>query len=281
MELKVILKELESNTGRFPREALREAIAQRERIIPALLNLLRGAQNNIDSVANSESYIAHIYSMYLLAQFREPRAYPLIADFFSIPGEVTLDVTGDVVTEDLNRILASVSGGDTGRIELLVQDENVNGYVRGAALNGLLVLVARGAKTREEVMDYFQSLFHGGLERKWSHAWDSLVRCCCELYPKEVMEDIERAFTDDLIDEQFIGADWAPEILSLGQEKVLQRLTENKRYRYIEDVIQEMEWWACFDQPQKKPRKKVKVGRNDPCPCGSGKKYKRCCGSRL
>jgi SEC-C motif domain protein len=23
-----------------------------------------------------------------------------------------------------------------------------------------------------------------------------------------------------------------------------------------------------------------KVGRNDPCPCGSGKKYKRCCGAR-
>jgi len=21
-----------------------------------------------------------------------------------------------------------------------------------------------------------------------------------------------------------------------------------------------------------------KVGRNDPCPCGSGKKYKHCCG---
>lgn len=25
-------------------------------------------------------------------------------------------------------------------------------------------------------------------------------------------------------------------------------------------------------------KKKVKVGRNDPCPCGSGKKYKKCCG---
>ena len=23
--------------------------------------------------------------------------------------------------------------------------------------------------------------------------------------------------------------------------------------------------------------KKIKVGRNDPCPCGSGKKYKKCC----
>ena len=28
----------------------------------------------------------------------------------------------------------------------------------------------------------------------------------------------------------------------------------------------------------KKPRKVTKVGRNDPCPCGSGKKYKQCCG---
>lgn len=25
--------------------------------------------------------------------------------------------------------------------------------------------------------------------------------------------------------------------------------------------------------------KKVKIGRNDPCPCGSGKKYIKCCGS--
>lgn len=25
----------------------------------------------------------------------------------------------------------------------------------------------------------------------------------------------------------------------------------------------------------------VKVGRNDPCPCGSGKKYKKCCGAKL
>ena len=26
------------------------------------------------------------------------------------------------------------------------------------------------------------------------------------------------------------------------------------------------------------PEKQKKIGRNDPCPCGSGKKYKRCCG---
>lgn len=29
--------------------------------------------------------------------------------------------------------------------------------------------------------------------------------------------------------------------------------------------------------PPPQPPKK-KIGRNDPCPCGSGKKYKKCCG---
>ena len=30
--------------------------------------------------------------------------------------------------------------------------------------------------------------------------------------------------------------------------------------------------------PAPRPEKQKKVGRNDPCPCGSGKKYKKCCG---
>ncbi|MEG2259475.1 MAG: SEC-C metal-binding domain-containing protein, partial [Oscillospiraceae bacterium] len=29
---------------------------------------------------------------------------------------------------------------------------------------------------------------------------------------------------------------------------------------------------------QNMPVKKKKIGPNDPCPCGSGKKYKKCCG---
>jgi HEAT repeat protein len=35
---------------------------------------------------------------------------------------------------------------------------------------------------------------------------------------------------------------------------------------------------GAFPEPQEPVRVGEKVGRNDPCPCGSGKKYKRCCG---
>lgn len=49
------------------------------------------------------------------------------------------------------------------------------------------------------------------------------------------------------------------------------------------------QWDQIFDAEKKKAlyreqkasgtiRKGKKIGRNDPCPCGSGKKYKKCCG---
>lgn len=45
--------------------------------------------------------------------------------------------------------------------------------------------------------------------------------------------------------------------------------------RKASDVVSE----AAAAQEKAKPvRTGPKVGRNDPCPCGSGKKYKHCCG---
>ena len=45
--------------------------------------------------------------------------------------------------------------------------------------------------------------------------------------------------------------------------------------------------WAVYDLfdiaralgPRIAPAQRTKIGRNDPCPCGSGKKYKKCCGA--
>jgi uncharacterized protein len=45
-------------------------------------------------------------------------------------------------------------------------------------------------------------------------------------------------------------------------------------YRYFR-VQQQAEASARTSEPR---RSTPKVGRNDPCPCGSEKKYKRCCG---
>jgi hypothetical protein len=64
----------------------------------------------------------------------------------------------------------------------------------------------------------------------------------------------------------------------------------------IDDVARATAWWAQFSRtgrhrgelpelpgaygsgPHEPYRTPAKTGRNAPCPCGSGRKYKKCCG---
>jgi uncharacterized protein len=43
-------------------------------------------------------------------------------------------------------------------------------------------------------------------------------------------------------------------------------------------ALQLHQYWAVQRTPGTPVRAQEKVGRNDPCPCGSGKKFKQCCG---
>ncbi len=279
MDVEEIIERLNFYDGTFPRQALKEAMARREQVTPVLLQILEEAAHNIEDIYEQEDYMAHIYAMFLLAQFREKRAYPLVVDFFSAPGDISLEATGDVVTEYLDRILTSVCCGDASLIKRLAENEAADEYVRNAALESLVCMVATGQMRREDVLAYYKGLFESDLSKQPSHFWDGLVSCCTDLYPEEAYPQIKQAFEEDLIDEWVIDLDFVDERLALGREEVLGRLQDN-RYKLIEDTIGELESWACFQPPvlpQPTVRKK-KVGRNEPCPCGSGKKYKKCCG---
>lgn len=73
--------------------------------------------------------------------------------------------------------------------------------------------------------------------------------------------------------------------IELDWEKLLWNMHEAKaEWLYGMD-----EWSSIFDDEERKRIKREfnkskqvtvgeKIGRNDPCPCGSGKKYKKCCG---
>ena len=48
-----------------------------------------------------------------------------------------------------------------------------------------------------------------------------------------------------------------------------------------ESILTREEYTAIYDDYRRSRtfvRTEAKIGRNDPCPCGSGKKYKNCCG---
>ena len=72
------------------------------------------------------------------------------------------------------------------------------------------------------------------------------------------------------------------ELNHLIQEDTVRRLYQARIQRQPERVqqVKPVEARVGGDQPKQPRRVKPseKVGRNDPCPCGSGKKYKNCCG---
>ena len=251
MEIKEVLSELEYNTGSFPYEAMREAITQKDKMIPDLLNVLENAEKNIHQIEEQPNYMAHIYAMFLLAQFREKRAYPLIVDLFSHPGKTSDHIGGEFVCEDLPRVLASVCHEDTTLIKQLIENEKVDEYVRDAGLKALLILVVNGKKTREEILDYYKSLLTGKLEREPSMVWNALVSCCCYLHPEEVYEDIQKTYEESLVDPFFIDLKDFEEYLDMNQDRILDRLKNDVHYKFIDDTTSDMEWWACF-QPEKK-----------------------------
>ncbi|MFV0575107.1 MAG: YchJ family metal-binding protein [Vibrio sp.] len=55
-------------------------------------------------------------------------------------------------------------------------------------------------------------------------------------------------------------------------------LKENGEWRYIDGVMPEPENAVEIDPRLNQTIAQTKVGRNDPCLCGSGKKFKKCCG---
>ncbi len=251
MQLEEILSQLENYTETFPRLALEKAIEEPEAITPSLLATLEEYKNNQENLLEKSEYILHIYALYLLAQFREPLAYPLIVEFFSVPGEISLDVTGDLVTEDLGRILASVSGGNIELIKQLIENREANEFVRSAALNSLIVLVAQGIIAREQVVQYFEELF-SILEKKPHYIWSKLVLNSCQLCPIELKEHIEQVYAADLMETFSIKQENVDNYLRLGIEGALTRLREDPSNSLIENTILEMEPSASFQQESQK-----------------------------
>jgi hypothetical protein len=315
MEIPEILAGLREIGDSFPREAMEAAIERREEITPHLLSVLEDTLSRADELSKDPAYAAHLFAFCLLAQFGEARAYPLAIRYARQDPERIEDVLGDFTTESLPRILVSVFDGDAQPIKDLIEDRKADEFARGSGISALAGLVISGRLERDDVIAYFKSLFEGGLEREPSMVWGSLVENSVNLHPAELMSQIRMAFDANLVTEDYITRREVEDDLAKPVEL---RLAETRRTcapAPVQSAIGAMEWWGCFqpDTEFSRPslsddleallaqklisdgwdddeeiggpgghepliRDTPRIGRNEPCPCGSGKKYKKCCG---
>lgn len=295
MNVETILNELRADCeGRFPQKALEAAVEHQAEITPFLLDNVNRVADDPDNATEEDLFLL-LFGIYLLAQFREAQALLPIIKLISLDSETVDWLIGDTITEGLPQILASVCHDNIEPIKQLVTTYSADEYVRGSALHSLHVLYCEGAISREAIASFLNTLFTVHPIREPDHIWDAACALACNLHLKELLPSIQKAYRDGLIDEDYASLeDIEKDMLVETEKPILPRQT------YITDTVKEMRNWACF-QPKtakSKPDHSVlesfdydfddrsgtivraipKIGRNDPCPCGSGKKYKKCCG---
>jgi hypothetical protein len=289
-----VLIELGKDRNTHPLEALESADAHRAVLVQPLLQVLERCVTDPDTASEEDAQL-FCYALYLMAKWRETRAYHLVTRWLCLPEAASRRLSGDVLTQDGARILAAVCEGDLEPIKRLVLNRDADEFSRGVAVAALALLAVWAEVPRHTMVDYFAWLAREGLEREPSYVWSALASESADMEALVVFPELRRAYDEGLIDPRTIGRSELDEVEASPRGDLFERMKD--RYPPIDDVAEATSWWARFgefaskrrdavtltdgfddDRPAEPYRAPVKVGRNEPCPCGSGKKYKKCCG---
>ena len=148
-----ILDALSKDQTAHPLDALTAADEHRAALVDPLLAAMERCLEE-PYLSTAEDINLFSYAVYLFAKWREPRAYPSIVRWLSLPDEEPFVIAGDVVTQDGARILAAVSNGDLAPIKALILNRDADEYGRSAGISALALLVVWGEAPRGQIIDH-------------------------------------------------------------------------------------------------------------------------------
>ena len=264
----------------LPREALAEAARLQESITPVLTGAIHRTYEKIvssdDTVTDDPEYELSFYAFFLLAQFREQSVFPQLLQILKLDEDGLETMLGDLVST-IGPVLYSTYNGDLEAVYALIADDSLTPSARGAGLQLLDGLLQDGRLSRDECIRFLRERLEALGDSEDEAVFGSYVASTItdnDLY--ELVEDVREAYRLEKIDFMAMG----------GFSQFFDFLYNEDEYpehtEMIEDAARALEGWACF-KSEEPDRSKVedilnwKAGRNDPCPCGSGKKFKKCC----
>jgi hypothetical protein len=292
LDVNEILSNLSVAEG-LPRGPLEQAIARPEAVTPEFLGILERFVD--DPEGRWADRDAVFFIVHLLAQFREKRAYPLLMRLLAWDPERLDEVLGDAITSTVPRLVVSLFDGDPAPIHRVIENPEADQYVRSGLFEALAYLVHIGKTDREETAKYLLDVYWSLQPQGSSFLWVGWQSAISMLGLVDFRSLVRKAFASGKIDPSIMGyehfaSDLHDTIVGLRDEARLCR-----DHGPFDDTIGEFSSWS-FAQPESArdddylgrllnsvatPMPAVNkfrdVGRNDPCPCGSGKKFKKCC----
>jgi hypothetical protein len=243
-----------------------------------LLDALRAyASGENRSPENAETVF---FGLHLLAEKRETEALdPLLA--VALEGEALYDMIGDATAETLSAILISLYDGDPGKLKRVIEAAGADPWARVAALECYAWLVATGELPPEAGQEYLRSLFETLEPREAHPVWYGWQGCVSLLGLAELESLAARAFRSGFVENEIMAfEDFQADMRAYRAAADPRESFSGRGLQPIDDALDAL---AAFEEEEEEaPLKPVEnptraIGRNDPCPCGSGKKYKKCC----
>jgi hypothetical protein len=288
-----IIEELRS--GGKPRDVILGAAALlATEITPALLEAVEYAAKGTE-LDERESALA-FYGLHILGAARDVRVFPALMRILRLPTIPLANFLGDALTETISRVTIGAYNGAAEALYALIADTEADEFSRLEMLGVIAFLAFEGRIEIAEVKAFLVRFDDERLAPEQDMAWCGWETAIALLGFADLVPRVQAARHDGRTPEGYQDLKHVFADLKRAETdwKSAERFKKEHHLGYIEDIAEELSWVPDSDKDEEysgdfeggstalglgqsyiNPLRHV--GRNDPCPCGSGKKAKRCC----
>ena len=277
----------------LPDFAIGMCVARIEESAPKLrAALLRAAKG--EALSDDEGLLL-FRGLHILGGARDREACQPLLRLLQRPTEEIDDLIGNTVTESLASIVTGVFDDDVDALFALIIDSSIDGFIREALFGAATFLAWENRIQRDRYREFLVRFYQERSAEDGDQAWVGWLHAIALLGLRDLIPLVDSAYREERIPEEWIDRPEFDEDLATTERAPddIDRFTQNN-LGYIEDVLVSLDWtrgtedvfdedgeeapWADVVYPNEPVRNPWRhVGRNDPCPCGSGKKAKKCC----
>jgi len=203
---------------------------------------------------------------------------------------------GDSVTEGLSSYFYILANGSYKPLAHLLSSQVAGVYIRNSALDAIFCQYESGQVSKKTLSTLVDRLLVLYKEQNEFYLLGSLADLLINYQWQEYQPAILALADDDYIESFSITRESIEKWQAAGGNEYL---LESGLVKKELDVITEISRWVCYRPaskntltarkdknshltvktltPERMAEEKKAVGRNEPCHCGSGKKYKKCC----
>jgi hypothetical protein len=279
----------------LPRDALRAAANCRAEMAPVFINEIdRFLAAGVDRGATPTPLF---FIFHLLGDWRETSAYRPLARLLHCGSDDIDAAIGDAITMTSHRVMAAVFDGDPQPLYAIVLDPAADQFIRAGMLEALVMLAVDGRLPRPDVEGFLRACFTAIEPQGGNFVWHGWQWAVASLGIEDMTPLVREAFEKKIIDPDLTEFRFFQDDLQRALEHPDDPYDDPDRYALFGDTIEELSSWYGFTDQYERDRKRLaraktassfdehqpvvnifkKVGRNEPCPCGSGRKYKKCC----